>query len=592
MNRQPISTSRITALYSRLSRDDELIGESNSIINQKAMLAEYAAKNGFTNVRHFSDDGHSGVSFDRPAWKEMIAEIEAGNVSAVLAKDLSRVGREYLQTGFYTEVFFREKGVRFIAIDNNIDSVNRDSNEFAPFLNIMNEHYARDNSRKLKNAFRAKGKSGKRTTNKAVYGFLKDPGDKTKWIVDQEAAPIIRRVFQMAVGGMGPGKIAAVLRDEGVDKPGYHMAQIGVGDHQWDDESRRSYWQSSTVAKILSKPEYVGHTCNLRTAKEYFKDKKITWKPKDEWLIFENTHEAIVEQAIWDMAQNARTVKRRTDTWGVTNPLTGFLYCSDCGRRMYNHRCNDHDTTNSKTGKVTHKKGRDVYCCSLYQICRNDCTMHYISTEQVGELILETIRGATAYARSNEAEFIKIIREASAVRQGEAAKNHKKQISKNEKRIAELDTLFKKTYEDFAAGRLNEKRFEQLSNGYEAEQAELITQTAALKTEIEQFDNDSLRADRFLELARKYADIPELTSPLLQEFIQKVVVYEADKSSGKREQRVDIYLNHIGQFVPPNNADTESDDGEKKRAMWRDYKRNQRAKAKQQTEPAQEEQTA
>ncbi len=229
------------------------------------MLEDYANRNGFTNVRHFSDDGYSGTNFNRPAWKEMIAEIEAGNVAAVLAKDLSRVGREYLQTGFYTDVFFREKGVRFIAIANNIDSANSDSAEFAPFLNIMSEWYARDNSRKLKAAFRAKGKSGKRTTNKAVYGFLKDPNDKTKWIVDEEAAVIIRRIFQMTLDGMGPGKIAAVLRAEGVLRPGYHMAKIGVGDHQWHSEEHNTEWSSSTVRKIVARPEYAGHTVNLRT---------------------------------------------------------------------------------------------------------------------------------------------------------------------------------------------------------------------------------------------------------------------------------------------------------------------------------------
>ena len=267
-----------------------------------------------------------------------------------------------------------------------------------------------------------------------------------------------------------------------------------------------------------------------------------------------------MEQDIWNAAQKCRTVKRRTDTWGVTNPLTGFLYCHDCGRRMYNHRCNPHDTR-TKAGKIVHKNGRDVYCCSLYQIHRGDCTMHYISSEFVGDLILDTIRGATAYARDNEAEFVKIVREASAVRQGETAKNHKRQIAKNEKRIAELDTLFRKTYEDFAAGLLNEKRFGQLSSGYESEQAELEKQTAELKTELEQFDRDSFRADKFLELARKYTDITELSAHLLQEFVEKVVVNEADKSSGKREQDVDIYLNFIGEFVPPGEADAADDGG-------------------------------
>lgn len=580
MNRQPNQT-KIVALYSRLSRDDELAGESNSITTQKRILEEYTDKNGFSNIRHFSDDGYSGVNFDRPGWKQLIAEAEAGNVAVVIAKDLSRVGRDYLQTGFYTEVFFREKGIRFIAIANNIDSQNQDSGEFAPFLNIMSEWYARDNSRKLKAAFRSKGKSGKRTTNKCIYGYVKHPQDKTKWVVDEAAAPIIRRIFQMTIEGIGPGKIAAQLRAEGVDRPGYHMSQIGVGDHQWADEKYRSEWNSSTVAKILAKPEYAGHTVNLRTMKESYKDKNVTWKSKDEWLIFENTHEPIVEQAIWDMAQRCRTVKRRTDTMGEANPLTGLVYCADCGRRMYNHRNHACVTKDKRyNDRPIKKKARDAYCCSLYQIHRNDCTMHYINTESLKMLILDTIREATAYARENETEFVKIIREASAVRQGEAAKNHKRQITKNEKRIAELDNLFRKIYEDFAAGRLSEKRFTQLSGSYESEQETLETQTASLKTELAQFESDSLRADKFLELAREYTDFTALTAPILHAFVERVVVHEADKSSGKREQQVDIHLNFIGQFDPPGELfpDTES---EEKRAMWREYKRKQRAKKKQ-----------
>jgi len=585
MNRQP-DTTKVTALYSRLSRDDELAGESNSITNQKSLLADYANKNGFANIRHFSDDGFSGVSFDRPAWKEMIAEIEAGNVGVVIAKDLSRVGRDYLQTGFYTEVFFREKAVRFIAISNNIDSADKDSGEFAPFLNIMSEWYARDTSRKLKTVFRAKGASGRRTTNKAVYGFLKDPNDKTKWIVDETAAAVIRRIFKLTTEGMGPGKIAAVLRAEGVDKPGYHMSKMGVGDHQWDDDRYRCDWNASAVSKIIARPEYAGHTVNLRTEKEHFKDKKITWKPKEEWLIFPNTHEAIVEQGVWDMAQKCRTVKRRTDTFGEANPLTGLLYCADCGRRMYNHRCNPCQTFDKSKGRVVDKKGRDAYCCSLYQIHRSDCTMHYIGTESVAALILDTIRGATTYARENEAEFVSIIREASAVRQNDAAKSHKKQIAKNEKRIAELDTLFRKTHEHFSAGMMNESRFRQLSNGYEQEQETLRTQTAEMKSQLEQFDSDGLRADKYLELARRYSDFNELTAPILHEFVEKVIIHEADKSSGKREQRVDIHLNFIGQFVAPGEVEPD-DDADAKRAEWREYKRRERAKKK---EPAQTEQ--
>ncbi len=272
MNRQPDHT-KITALLSRLSRDDELQGESNSITNQKSLLEDYATKHGFTNLVHYSDDGYSGTNFERPAWKRMIADIEAGRVGAVLCKDMSRVGRDYLQVGFYTEVMFRQRGVRFIAISNNIDSDNSDSAEFAPFLNIMAEWYARDTSRKLKTVFRAKGASGKRTTNKCIYGYLKDPRDKTKWVVDEEAAPIIRRIYRMCVEGMGPGRIATALKADKVDKPGWHMHRLGIGDHQWNDERHRYEWSSSMVSRILAKPEYAGHTVNLRTMKESYKDK-------------------------------------------------------------------------------------------------------------------------------------------------------------------------------------------------------------------------------------------------------------------------------------------------------------------------------
>ena len=475
---------------------------------------------------------------------------------------------------------FRKQGVRFIAIGHNIDSINPDSLEFAPFINIMSEWYLRDNSRKVKTVFRAKGRSGKRTTNKNVFGYLKDPNDKSKWIVDETAAPIIRRILQMTVEGNGPGEIARILRSEGVNRPGYHMSQLGVGDHQWANEKYKSEWNPSTVAKLIARPEYAGHTVNLRTEKVHFKDKNFAVKSKEDWLIFENTHEAIVEQEVLDMVQKCRTVKRRTDTMGEANPLTGFVYCADCGRQMYNHRIRANKHLNKASGNMVNRQAQDKYACSLYQIHRNDCTMHHIKTDALRVLILETIQGATAYARNNEAEFIEIIRAASDVRQDNTAKSHKRQIAKNEKRIAELDTLFKKTYEDFAAGRLSEKRFNQLSQGYESEQEQLEQQTAEMKTAIEQFDNDGLRADKFLELAKRYTAFDELTAPILHEFIDKVIVHEADKSSGKREQQVDIYLNYIGQFAIPHEAEPDTAE-EDKRAMWREYKRKQREKKKQ-----------
>ena len=581
------SKTKITACYERLSRDDEQQGESNSITNQKKILEDYAERNGFANARHFSDDGVSGTTFERRGFKEMIAEIEAGNVGVVIVKDMSRLGRDYLQVGYYTEVFFRQKGVRFIAVSNNIDSANGESGEFAPFLNIMAEWYARDASRKLKSVYQSKGHNGKRTTNNAIYGYLKDPQDKTKWIVDPIAADVVRRIFALSVEGKGPALIARMLEAEGIEIPCVHQGKMGIGTRQNLVAKHPCRWSTTTVATIIKKPEYMGHTVNFRTTKESFKDKKQTQNPREDWVIFENTHEAIVDPGIWQTAQRCRTVTRRTDTIGKPNPLTGLLYCADCGKRMFNHRLVAGERIRPD-GSVLRVPARDNYVCSTYNYygstVPDPCSMHFINSKNVNVLILETIRRTVGYAHDNEAEFMRTLREASAVRQADEAKAHKRQIAKNEKRISELDLLFRKTYEDYAAGRLAEKRFELLSGGYETEQAELERQTAELRAELTQFDSDSFRADKFMELAKRYTDYSELTPAMLHEFIEKVIVHEADKSSGWRVQRVDIFLNYIGQFTVPEDYEGKAMESpaltleEQKRAKWREYKHRTRAK--------------
>ena len=589
MNRQ-LENMKITALYERLSRDDEQSGESNSITNQKIILEDYAAKNGFDNCRHFTDDGVSGTTFDRKGFKAMIAEIEAGNVATVICKDMSRIGRDYLQTGFYTEVFFRQKGVRFIAVGNNIDSVHGENNEFAPFLNIMAEWYARDASRKLKAVYQSKGNSGKRTTNGIIYGYLKDPNDKTKWVVDPEAAAIVLRIFQMSVAGMGPFQIAVTLTREKVETPGYYQQKLGIGTGKTKTFKYPCRWSATSVTHILSKPEYMGHTVNFRSTKESYKEKRQTKNPKEDWVIVENTHEPIVDPGTWETAQRCRKVKRRTDTTGEANPLTGILYCADCGNRLFNHRKGPTQKLNKASGNITNESARSDYYCPAYSRTKSrggdaECSIHFIGSTTANKLILEAIKRTSRFARSNEADFLKLLREESALKQAESAKSHRRQINKNEKRIAELDTLFRKTYEDFAAGRLNEKRFEQLSGSYETEQAELERLTEALKAELAQFDTDGVRADKFMELTRRYTDFSELTPAMLHEFVEKVIVHEADKSSGVRVQQVDIYLNYIGQFdvpdwfeiedeIPPAQLTAE----EQKRAKWREYARNYRAK--------------
>jgi len=589
MNRQS-ENMKITALYERLSRDDEQSGESNSITNQKIILEDYAAKNGFENIRHFTDDGVSGTTFERKGFRAMIEEIEAGNVGTVICKDMSRIGRDYLQTGFYTEVFFRQHGVRFIAVSNGIDSKNGESNEFAPFLNIMAEWYARDASRKLKAVYQSKGNNGKRTTNGIIYGYLKDPDDKTKWVIDLEAAAVVLRIFQMSVSGMGPFQIARTLTQEQIETPGYYQQQRGMGTGKTKTYKYPYRWAGTTISNILEKPEYMGHTVNFRSVKESYKDKRQTKNPKEDWVIIVNTHEPIVDPGTWETAQRCRTVKRRTDTTGEANPLTGLLYCSDCGSRLFNHRRGASQKISKATGSIINESPRSDYYCPTYSSTKSrggeaECGIHFIGSTTANKLILEAIKRTSGFAKDNEADFMKMLREESAIKQAEASKSHRRQIAKNEKRIAELDSLFRKTYEDFAAGLLTEKRFEQLSGGYESEQAELEKLTAELRTELDAFDTDSVRGDKFMELTRRYTDFTELTSAMLHEFVEKVVVHEADKSSGVREQRIDNYLNYIGQFDVPDWFEIEDDTpamlltpDEQKRAKWREYARKSREK--------------
>jgi len=580
--RQP---TKITALYERLSRDDEQNGESNSIINQKAMLEDFAAKNNFTNIRHFTDDGVSGTTFDRKGFQSMIAEIEAGNIGTVICKDMSRIGRDYLQTGFYTEILFPQKGVRFIAVSNGIDSQNGANSEFAPFLNIMAEWYARDASRKQKAAYQARGNSGKRTTNGIIYGYLKDPQDRKKWIVDPIAAPVVERIFQMSVEGMGPFQIAKVLEADKIETPACYQAKLGTGPRKNQTFKRPYRWSFTTVSGILEKPEYMGHTVNFRSTKESYKDRRQTKNPEEDWVIVENTHEAIIEPGIWETAQRCRTVKRRLSHSGDVKPLTGLLYCADCGRRLFAH----HRTPNKNASEAIKKKYEESPCydyyCPSYSGGRGECTIHFISIKTANALILETIKLVSGYARKNETEFLEQLRTESELQQDRMEKSHKSQIAKNEKRIAELDALFRKTYEDLAAGLLNEKRFAQLSGDYESEQAELEQQTAELKAALSILDDNKMKTDKFMALMKKYTDFTELTPAMLNEFIEKVIVHEADRSSGRREQQVDIHLNFIGKFEVPEWYEGELEPlpdpqspSEEQKAKWRESARRYREK--------------
>ena len=549
---------KITALYERLSRDDELAGDSNSIVNQKKYLLDYAESHGFTNCVDYTDDGFSGGNFDRPAWKQMLADIEAGKVGIVLAKDMSRIGREYLQTGYYTEVVFRQYGVRFIAIGNGVDSADANTGEFVPFLNIMAEWYLRDCSRKQLAAYQARGKAGKPTSSVAIYGYKKDPEDKFHWLIDEEPAAVVRRIYQLSINGNGPQVIANLLRDEQIERPSVYMAKRGLGVHQNTADMSRPYdWSGRTVSIILDRPEYLGHTVNFRTHKESYKSKRIIQLPQEDWQIIENTHEPIIDAQTWELAQRTRNVTHRTDTVGFSNPLTGLVFCADCGKRMYNHRSMESaEKVKKGIDPVTGLAPHDHYDCSTYALKRyqtgaDNCCGHYILTSVLRTLILETIRTASTYAIENPEEFARRVREATEVRQVEASKEHKQNINKAKKRCNELDLLIKKLYESFAKEQISEKRFEMLITEYESEQSELMEKLTSLQSELDAFNADTERVDQFMELAKKYTDFSELTTPMIYEFVDKILVHKPEKIDGERTQKVEIYLKFIGKFQVP-----------------------------------------
>ena len=575
--------------------------KSTKFGRQKKLLEDYAKEHGFTNCVHFTDDGWSGANFDRPNWKRMIAAIEAGEVSHVLVKDLSRVGRDYLQVGFYTEVMFREHGVRFVAIANGVDSDKRESSEFAPFLNIMNEWYVRDSSRKIKSVLRAKGMSGIHTNSIGIYGYKKDPNDKNHWIVDDEAAEVVRRIYRMAIEGKGPYEIARILASEKVERPSYYLAQRGLGKHKTSYNPDEPYtWRGGTVADILSKPEYIGHTVNFRTYKESYKDKHSKMTPKEDLVIFENTQEAIIDKETWERVQTLRKTIRRTDTIGTANPLTGLMFCADCGAKMYNHRGkagNARDWAGRPTGKK--RPDRDEYNCSRYDLGNQHfddyCTTHLIRTAVVNELLLEAIKEVCDYAQNNEAEFMAQVCSASEDRQAKAAKAIRQRKQRSEKRTDELSRLIRKLYEDNVNGRLSDKLFEQMLHDFEAELEGLTDSITQDQQELDRISRETVNAEKFLALVKKYTDFSELTPAMINEFVEKILVHQAEGKGASRTQEVEIFFNFIGKVeIPRKEIElTEEEkaalaEQERRRAKKAEYNRRYMEKKRRQWKEQQE----
>lgn len=539
--------NKITALYCRLSQEDELKGDSNSIQNQRAILEKYAKDNGFENTEVFVDDGYSGVSFNRPGFQNLLERMENGEVAALITKDLSRLGRNYIEVGQYTELIFPRLDVRYIAINDNYDSLYSEGNELAPFKNLFNEWYARDTSKKIRAVVKAKAERGERVGTVIPYGYKKDPDVKGHLIVDEETAPIVKMIFDLCAEGKGPKVISNILSEKKILKPTmYRYQNTGVTGAITDMETPYA-WNDRTVAGILDNEVYLGHTINCRTTVVSYKDKRKKNRPENEWYRNENTHEAIVDQITWDIVRKVREGKRRRTSMGDNDKYSGLLYCADCGSKLYFVR------------GTTIKPEAYNFICSRYRKHMGEalCTPHTIREQALDEIVLEEIRSVTYYARTHTSEFADFIRQKSSAESRRELNARTVELGKLEKRNAELNTLFKRLYEDNVLGKVTNEQFRMLSDGYNEEQRMIGEEIPKLREAIESLKASATNVEKFLEVARKFTDLKELTPEILRTFIRRIVIHERNKKHSKdAEQEIDIYFTHIGNL---NRFGTETD---------------------------------
>ena len=536
MSRQS-NAEKITALYCRLSQDDGRDGESNSIVNQKALLSEYAHKNHFRNLRFFIDDGYTGTNFNRPAFKELESLVESGEVGTVIVKDMSRLGRNYLQVGIYTDIVFPDNDVRFIAINDNVDSSVQTEFDMTPIRNFCNELYARDTAKKIKSTFKLKGESGKHLTVVAPYGYKKSESDGDVWEVDEEAAKVVQYIFKLCVSGLGPSQISSKLGKEKILKPTAYWAK-----KNGKALPNKPYsWGNNTVGKILEREEYTGCTVNNKTVVKNYRSKKRVRNDKENFLIFENTQPAIIDKATFETVQELRKHKRRPTHSGRVSLFSGKVYCGDCGAKLYFNK--------SASGE-----NQDHYTCSNYRYNSGTCTCHYIRHVVLQKLVFKHLQNVLSYIQQFEDAFVREEIKKANEEHYEAVKKAKKDIVNLQARCDNLDELFKRLYEDMISGRISNNRFDMLSADYEMEQKELKAEIAQLQELIDSGEQEQYDLEQFLKSVRKYTDPEELTAEMVNELIDKIVVHAADKSSGHRRQKVEIYYKSIGLI---NIADDE-----------------------------------
>ena len=530
------------ALYVRLSRDDDNDGDSNSISHQVEILTKYAKEHGIENFKIYKDDGFSGTNFNRPGFQEMMSDIESGLVSMVVVKDMSRFGRNYLEVGMYTEIRFPEMGVRFIAVNDGVDS-EREDNDFTPFRNIINEWYAKDTSKKVRAVLKAKGNSGKHLTNCPPYGYYKEGDDKQKWYVDEQAAKVVKEIYSLCIKGFGPTQIARMLTERGTDSPIVWKKKHGVK-YQLEKFDKPTEWSTHSVTQILSNPTYLGHTVNFRTRKKSYKTKTVIHTDESEWVTFENTHEAIIDRETYDTVQRLREAKRRPTRMGEMSVFSGMLFCSDCGKRLYLNRCNVHRSYT-----------KDVFVCATYRkgsAGRRGCTSHSITLEAIEKIVFTDLQRVLSMAKANEKEFAELLRASKSKETKRDLSSKTKEYEEAEKRIATLDRIIQSLYEDKVCGNLTEERFKKMTEAYEAEQATLTERVKVLRRELVTAKEETEGVDKFLRIVRKYTEIAELTPETVREFIDRIIVHEAEKTDGKKRQIVEIYYNCVG--VIPNPA--------------------------------------
>lgn len=539
LNKVKVDSTKITALYCRLSCDDDMQGDSNSIRHQKDMLLKYANDNGFKNPQYFVDDGYSGTNFNRPDFMRMMEMVEAGKVATIIVKDMSRLGRDYLKVGYYTEIAFPNAEVRFIAINNGVDSDNQQDSDFTPFLNIINEWYAKDTSKKIRAVIKAKAESGKYISSIPPYGYIKDPQDKTKWVVDEEAAKIVRRIFELCKSGYGPAQIADKLTADGLETPSEyyrsrnleHCSHLSTETHTWSDQ---------TISRLLDRQEYIGCCVNMRTHYKSYKNHTVVEVPKEDWLVFENTHEPIIDRETWETVQRIRNGRRRNMSYDTPNPFAGILYCADCGNKMYLCRAK------------TMEEAKYHYVCATYRKRKGECKSHQVYLNMLQQMVLEKINGICEYVKNHEDEFVQMVTKKAKKESASMVRIQEQELGKATKRITQIDTIIQKLYEDNVMGKISEDRYSRMSAALEEEQTGLNEKVSELKDLLAEQENQSVNMQQFLDKVHRYTDIKVLDVKIINEFIEKIYVYHPEKINGQKTQRIRIVFNCIGEFDLPN----------------------------------------